>query len=188
MELEQKLEAVLFFKGEPMKVDELSEILEVSDVNIREAANKLRESLKGRGLVLVEKEKAYALRTSSEVSEIIAKIKEEELTREIGKAGLETISVLLYKGPSTRAEIDYIRGVNSTFILRTLMIRGLVERVSNPKDARSFLYKPTFDLLTFLGISRIEELPNYADIKLEIENFEDRLDEETENGEHTHTA
>jgi segregation and condensation protein B len=82
---------------------------------------------------------------------------------------LETISIIAYKGPVSRAEIDYIRGVQSNFILRNLQIRGLVEKITNEKDHRSFLYRPTFELLQFLGVSRIEDLPEYDKVKAEFE-------------------
>jgi chromosome segregation and condensation protein ScpB len=71
----------------------------------------------------------------------------------------------------SRREIDYILGVNSNFILRNLLVRGLVEKIDNPKDQRSFLYRPTFDLLSYLGISRIDDMPEYSSVKKELEAF-----------------
>ena len=111
------------------------------------------------------------LGTSKELSSLIEKLTRDELNRDLGKAGLETLSIILYQGPITRAEIDYIRGVNSQFVVRNLLVRGLIERVDNPKDARSFLYKTTLDLLSLLGVSKIEDLPEYANIRAEIEAF-----------------
>ncbi|MBI2099909.1 MAG: SMC-Scp complex subunit ScpB, partial [Candidatus Vogelbacteria bacterium] len=87
------------------------------------------------------------------------------------------LTIVLYKGPLTRAEIDYIRGVNSSFILRHLSIRGLVERIPNPKDARSFLYRPTFDLFQHLGLSKIEELPEYGELISQLENLDVKSEE-----------
>ncbi|MCX6717916.1 MAG: SMC-Scp complex subunit ScpB [Candidatus Taylorbacteria bacterium] len=75
----------------------------------------------------------------------------------------------------SRAEIDYIRGVQSTFILRNLMIRGLVEKITNPKDQRSFLYKPTFELLSYMGITKIEDMPEFKEAKAEIENYKNTI-------------
>ena len=70
----------------------------------------------------------------------------------------------------SRADIDYIRGVNSTFIIRNLLIRGLIDRVTN-KGSRGFMYKPSFELLSFLGISNIEELPEFDTVKGELDAF-----------------
>ena len=72
--------------------------------------------------------------------------------------------IIAYKGPLARIEIDYIRGVNSAFVLRNLTMRGLVERIENPKDARSWLYRVSFEFLKYLGLRSIEELPHYMEL------------------------
>jgi len=68
-----------------------------------------------------------------------------------------------------RSDIDYIRGVNSSFILRNLLVRGLIEKIIDPKDSRKFLYRPTFETLSFMGVSSIGELPNCEQVKSELE-------------------
>ena len=172
MNLEQQIEAILFWKGEPVKIKKLAEILSSTDANIVETLNLLEKNLIGRGLVIIRKEDEVTLGTASEISPLIEKLTREELVRDLGKAGLETLSIIIYKGPISRAEIDYIRGVQSNFIIRNLSIRGLVERVANPKDARSFLYKPTFDLLQYLGLKKIEDMPEFEAVTHELHNFE----------------
>lgn len=176
-DLTQKLEAVLFWKGEPTTKKELAKILGTSAGDIEEGLASLREALSGRGLALMEKDDSVMLTTAPAMSGLIEGLLKESLERDLGKAGLETLTLILYYGPITRARIDYIRGVNSTFSLRQLMIRGLVERIDNPNDARGFLYKPTFELLSFLGITKLDELPNYADVRAELEQFEKQKDE-----------
>ncbi|MBL7045567.1 MAG: SMC-Scp complex subunit ScpB [Parcubacteria group bacterium] len=188
MDLANKIEAVLFFKGEPIKATELAKLFKVDISDVESAIKTLHDSLTGRGVTLLQKDGSYALRTSADASDVVEKLRKDEFSRDIGKAGLEIISILLYKGPTPRSEIDYIRGVNSTFTLRTLLIRGLVERVVNPSDARSFLYKPSFELLAFLGISRVEDLPDYTQMKGEIAKLEDRLNDEIEDGNETTTT
>lgn len=173
----QKLEAVLFWKGEPTTKKELAKILGVGAGDVEEGLSALREALSGRGLALMEKDDSVMLTTAPAMSGLIEGLLKESLERDLGKAGLETLTLILYYGPITRARIDYIRGVNSTFSLRQLMIRGLVERIDNPSDARGFLYKPTFELLSFLGITKLDELPNYADVRAELEHFEKQKDE-----------
>ncbi len=171
MELSKKIEALLFFRAEPMGHKELAKLLVASESEIREAVTLLKETLVGRGIQLMEKDGEMELRTAPEASEFIEKLRKEELTRDLGKAGAETLAVVLYQGHSTRAEIDYIRGVNSTFILRNLLIRGLIERVSNPKDQRSFVYRPTFDILAHLGVKNVSELPDFDAVRREIDKF-----------------
>ncbi|MDQ2932934.1 MAG: SMC-Scp complex subunit ScpB [bacterium] len=180
MNLSQQLEAVLFWKAEPVTFKKLAALLENDVEAIKAGLIELENSLKGRGLTLVQTDEEVMLGTSKELSPLIEKITKEELTRDLGKAGLETLSIILYQGPISRADIDYIRGVNSQFIVRNLLIRGLVERIDNPKDARSFLYKTTLDLLAHLGISKIEELPEYEQVRIDIENFK-----QTQQPEHT---
>jgi segregation and condensation protein B len=119
------------------------------------------------------------LGTSKDISSLIETLSKEELVKDLGKAGLETLSIILYQGPISRAEIDYIRGVNSNFILRNLLIRGLVERVENPNDQRSFLYKPTLELISYLGLSKITDLPDYETVRKDIEQYK-----QNENIEH----
>jgi segregation and condensation protein B len=161
MQLDAQIESILFWKGEPLKVKKLSEILNISIEDTERALVQLKTKLEGRGVSLVRLEDEVSLGTAPDVSELIAKLTKEELVKDLGKAGLETLTIILYKGPVKRSEIDYIRGVNSQFILRNLLVRGLVERVVNPDDERTFLYKPTFDLLSHLGVASIADLPDH---------------------------
>jgi len=159
MDVEQQIEALLFYKGEPVSTKELSILLDVSEEEVLSRAKNLEITLKTRGLRLGILEDTLELRTAGEMSDIILKLQKADLSRSLGKAGSETLAIILYKGPIARAEIDYIRGVNSTFILRNLLIRGLIEKVPNPRDQRSYLYKTTHELLAHLGITNVKELP-----------------------------
>lgn len=170
--LEQKIEALLFWKGEPVSRKWIGQSLGITEGMVNDGLAVLEEKLKDRGISLLIKEDEVTLGTKKEFSDLIAKVTKEELSRDIGKAGLETLAIVLYKGPITRRDIDYIRGVNSNFILRNLMIRGLVEKVPNEQDQRSFLYKPTFELLSHLGVEKIDMLPEFAAVKNELEAFE----------------
>lgn len=170
LKLEAQIEAILFWKGEPLKIKKLAEMLAVSTDQIEEAIKELENNLSGRGLTLIRLGDEISLGTHPEMGEKIKELTKEEITRDLGKAGLETMTIILYKGPVTRADIDYIRGVNSQFILRNLLVRGLIERVPNPHDERSYLYKPTFALLEYLGISKVEDMPEFESLKQTIDN------------------
>lgn len=163
MELANSIEAILFYQAEPMKVSRLATLLKRSEPEVLEAIKILEDKLASTGLRLLTNGAEVTLGTSPDASALIEAITKEELSKDLSKASLETLAIVLYKGPLTRAEIDYIRGVNSTFILRNLLIRGLVEKVDNPNDQRSFLYKPTFQLLEHMGVTKTEELPAYHD-------------------------
>ncbi len=169
LELESKIEGLLFYKGEDISVGKIAELLKVSAGEVSEALIKLEQSLASRGLTLIKKDNAVMLGISPELSPFIESIRKDEMTRELSKASLETLSIVLYKSGVARSEIDYIRGVNSSFILRNLLIRGLIEKVMDEKDNRRALYRPTFDTLSYMGVTSIENLPNYENVRNELE-------------------
>jgi segregation and condensation protein B len=169
LQLDSQIEALLFWKGEPHSIKKLAANLGKKEEEIKAALEILKEKIKERGVELVFKDDEVMLGTSSKLSHIIERLTKEELVKDLGKAGLETISIIAYKGPISRAELDYIRGVQSNFILRNLQIRGLVEKITDEKDQRRFLYRATFELLSFLGVSKIEDLPEYEKVKTELE-------------------
>jgi segregation and condensation protein B len=171
-DLSSKIEALLFALGRPLSRKELVKMLSVSEEEISAAIPLLLDSKQG-GIALVDDGNEVELRTSAESSTLIEKIRKEEYSREIGKAGLEALSAVLYRGPLTRSEIDFIRGVNSSQTIRTLTLRGLVRKVPNPKDERSFLYEPTTELLSELGVTRAQELPDYADVRQKLQALEE---------------
>ena len=188
--LQNKIEAILFWKGEPMSRKRLAEILSssakasdgqgrIGQLEINEAIEKLQENLKNRGIVLIEKDDEITLGTAPELSPLIEKLQKEELNKELSKASLETLSIILYKNGISRSEIDYIRGVNSSFILRALSVRGLVERETDPKDNRRYIYKPSFELMSYMGIKSLEELPDWAEVNGSIEIAAKNLEEES---------
>lgn len=169
MELESKIEGLLFYKGEDVSVKKLAELLKVGEKDIEESLKKLEQSLSGRGLVLVRKDDSVVLGITSELSSLIESIRKDEIAKELSKASLDTLSIILYKGEVSRSEIDYIRGVNSSFILRNLIVRGLIERIADPKDSRRLLYRPSFDTLSFMGITSINQLPNYDEVRNQLQ-------------------
>jgi len=172
MALENKLEAVLFYKGEPETKAKLATLLGVTLKEVEEAATKLGVALATRGIRLLKIQDQLELVTAPETSEAINSVRKEELVRDLGKAGSETLAVVLYRGPVSRADIDYIRGVNCAFVLRNLQVRGLVHRIQNPDNARSFLYEATPELLKHLGVTEITGLPDYQVMREELEKFE----------------
>lgn len=180
MNLEQKIEAVLFYKNEPLEIKEISKILSVSEKETRESLQNLSKSLENRGISLIMTGEEVSLATAKEMKEVIEQIAKDEMSSDIGKAGLETLTIILYTGGASRREIDYVRGVNSNFILRALSMRGLVERVPDPKDQRSFKYKGSLNLLAHLGIKRVEELPEFESLKAKIIESQEQTKPETE--------
>lgn len=185
MNLATQIEALLFYRGEPVAVSDLSSLLQKTPEEVASALMELTEALTERGIRLVEANGEVELRTAPDASLIIEQIRKEELSKDLGKAGTETISIILYQSPIARADIDYIRGVNSSFILRNLLIRGLIERIPNPKDERGYLYRPTMDLLSYMGVAKLEDLPDYAIVREKIATLREQKVESSENGGRT---
>lgn len=181
--LAMQIEAVLFYKTEPLKKTALAELFEVSVSEVEESLVRLEESLASHGMRLTITDTEVQLTTAPEVSEIIEKVRKDELANDIGRAGAETLAIIMYRGPLSRVEIDRIRGVNSSFILRNLLIRGLIERRPHPTDSRSFIYAVTPSLLNHLGIQNKTELPEFEQIMNSLDTFEKEQDAIAETSE-----
>jgi segregation and condensation protein B len=157
------LEAVLFASGEPMSKKRLATLLGVSEDLLEAGLGELAKNLQGRGLSLIDTGEQVELRTAPEAAEIVKKLREAELSRDLGKASLETLAIILYKGGATRSDVDWVRGVNSTAAIRSLLMRGLVERAEDTTDRRRARYTATIDAFAHLGVSSREELPRFAE-------------------------
>jgi len=177
IDLDKAIEAILFFKGEPISKDKLGKLLNAKRPEIDKALNLLEKKLDDRGIVLSTDDEEVMLGTASECASIIETMLKEEQSREISKAGLETLSIIVYKGPISRSEIDHIRGVNSTYILRNLLVRGLIEKIPQPNDERSYLYKPTIELQHHLGLKKLEDLPEYREVRQALYEFKENMQE-----------
>jgi len=164
-DLKKHIESLLFISGEPMSLKNLIKVLEVNEEEIKIAIESLKSDFSGqnRGLIIVENSDLYQLTTSPASSDIISKYLKAALKEDLTPASLETLAIISYKGPMTRPEIDNIRGVNSSFIIRNLLIRGLIERDLDVKKANAYVYKISFDLLHKLGLEKIEQLPSFQE-------------------------
>ena len=167
MNIESVIESLLFISGEPMNFKKLAKIIAVKESDIKLFAEKLSAeySKSDRGLKIVIKDGRVQMVTSGENSLFVEKYLKADIEGELSRAALEVISIVAYRGPISRAEIEEIRGVNCSFTLRHLAIRGLVERISNPNDARAYLYRISFDFLKKLGIEKAEDLPKYNELR-----------------------
>jgi len=166
--LAKTIESLLFVLGEATSIKRLATLTGASVEDVSKAVEELNAALQDRGIRLVFTGDAVSLVTAPESSKEVSEVMKEEFSGDLSKAATETLAIIVYKGPVSRPDVDYIRGVNSSFTLRNLLVRGLVERVPNPGDARSYLYKPSLDLLKYFGISRIEDVPEYERVKEEL--------------------
>lgn len=170
MNLKSIIESLLFVSGEPIKIKKLAKLCNKAIPEVENAIMGLQNEYRRRGLRILKKDKKAQMVTAPEAASYTQKLIKNELQEDLSRASLETLAVIAYRGPISRVKIEDIRGVNSSFILRKLLIRGLVERVTNPKNTRSYLYRISFDFLKRLGIERTEDLPEYDNLKLKIDN------------------
>lgn len=170
-ELTKNIEAVLFLKGEPVSIDELAKVLNATQEEVEQGALELEKNLSTRGVRLIRKEADLMLATAPETSKYTSELIKREFNTDLSRSSLEVLAIVVYKGPVKRSDVDYIRGVNSSYTLRNLIIRGLVERVTDPKDSRSFIYKPSMQLMQYLGIGKLEDLPDFGVFNKKMEDF-----------------
>lgn len=161
--LQAQLEALLFIYGEPIDIKKMAGILAATEDEIKNGLALLEEELRRdeRGLVLIQDKNRVQLVTKPEFSKLLEDITKEEFTEDLTPASLEALSIVAYAGPITRADIEYIRGVNSSFILRSLLMRGLIERSADPKRPQAYIYSASFEFLKKIGLSKSEDLPEY---------------------------
>lgn len=174
MSLDRQIEAVLFYKAAPIKISALSKLFEVDETKLKSALKVLKDRLQTGATSLIITDSEVELSVSAEFDELIDNLRKEELKRDIGKAGAETLAIVLYRGPVSRTEIDRIRGVNSSYILRNLETRGLVERETKGRGSE---FRPTTELLRHMGIQEKTEMPDYANVMNALENFENQQQE-----------
>ena len=159
--LKSVIESLLFASGEPMKAQKLAKICGIPKNEVKEAMAKLENEYRdARGLRILSGNDSYQLASNPENSKFVNQLVSGELSADISKSAMETLSIIAYRGPITRIQIDAIRGVNSSYVFRSLLMRGLVGR-RETSDIRGYLYEISFDFLKYLGIQKISELPDW---------------------------
>lgn len=169
------LEALLFIHGEPLTYKKIQSVLGIEtreelDARVAELAAQLAHD--DRGLQIISDREKIQLATKPAFNGILEAFVKEEISEDLSPASVEALSIISYLGPISRAKLEYLRGVNSSVILRSLMIRGLVERFSDPEHPSIFLYRPTFELMKHLGVQEKEALPDYAKFQELLKVFE----------------
>lgn len=171
MPLDILIEGLLFYKSAPQKKASLLKLYSVSAEDLAVAIKHLHERLQTGALRLIETDTEISLATAPELAPFIEQIRKADIKNDIGKAGAETLAIVLYRGPVSRSEIDRVRGVNSSFILRNLLIRGLIERSQNAKGS-GYTFTVTPALVSQLGVTSTSSLPEFSRITSALEQFE----------------
>ncbi len=156
-DLAKQLEALLFYAAEPLSFKVLAEMTDANEAAVQKALDELAESLSGRSLVLIRDQKAASLVTGPESASLIEAFAKRDREAPLSNAATEVLSIIAYTGAAAKGDIDFIRGVNSQYTLRSLMMRGLIMRDGSEKGTAT--YRGTVELLSFLGIPSYNDLP-----------------------------
>lgn len=172
--LKSIIESLLFVWGEPLSLAEISNIINVKNTEAIQALTEMIEEYSSdekRGLILQQFGDTYQLTTKKENYDYIQRLMQEAtVSRSLSNASLETLSIVAYKQPVTRVEIDIIRGVKSSNIVKNLLDKGLIKEVGKlDKPGKPTLYGTTPEFLKHFGLKTLEELP-----KIEIEDEEEK--------------
>ena len=161
-----KIEALLFAVGEPVSIEKISKHLKLSKKDCEEEVVNLMNIYKqiDGGLQLIKHGSGHQLASSSKYGEMISAFLKRGINEPLSKAAVEVLSVIAYRGPMTRAQIEHIRGVNCSFTLRNLAIKGLIERAENALDNRSYVYNVSIEFIKSMGIDEVTKLPDYEQL------------------------
>ncbi len=155
------IESLLFVSSKPLKAKDLAKILEQEESAVQTALNRLKDQKKDSGVIVLENNGEYQLSTSAKNSTAVKDFLNTELREKLTDATVEVLAIIAYRQPISKAEIESIRGVNSQYSLRNLLMRGLVEKIPNPADARGSLYQTTTEFLMHLGLNSASDLPEF---------------------------
>jgi segregation and condensation protein B len=161
-ELKSKIESLLFVSAKAMSIKGLAELMNAEAKEVEKAGDELVAELKAahKGVQIIRNKDSFQMVSSPENTELIQSFIKDETTGELSRPSLETLTIIAYRGPVSKMDIDRIRGVNCALILRNLLLRGLIE-VKEEKEKGENFYNVTFEFIRFLGLSDVRELPNY---------------------------
>ncbi len=174
--LKSIIEGLLFAFGDPLEDKEISKVVNISvkDVNKYLQEMKVEFEEQNRGIRIIKINNSYQLSTRPEHYDFIKAIVISRNQRNLSNASLETLSIIAYKQPITKMEIDEIRGVKSDKSIETLMQRKLIREIGRlDRPGKPILYGTSDEFLKFFGIECIEDLPNIEDLRKSGDKYEE---------------
>ena len=162
MNIKSKIESLLFIAAKPMGVKQLAGLIKKEGKEIKAAGDELVKDYKEsqQGVQIIKNGNKYQMVSAPENAKLIQEFIKDETTGELSRPSLEALTIIAYRGPISKINLDRIRGVNCALILRNLLIRGLIEAKFD-KQKKDTYYTVTFDFIRYLGIRDIKELPEY---------------------------
>jgi segregation and condensation protein B len=163
MSLKSQVESLLFVSLKPLSLKDLAAATNAKTKDLEEAVEELIADYSGseRGLAIIKNNSQYQLTTAADNAALVQEFLKDETSGELSQPSLEALTIIAYRGPITKLELERIRGVNCSLIIRNLLLRGLIEeKFEKAKDEN--YYTVTHDFVRFLGLGSIEELPDYT--------------------------
>ena len=165
MSNKSKIESILFVAAKPLSIKKIMAVLKSNEKEVSADLLELQAKYNqdDSGVKILQNGDEWQMVASAENKEVSENFLKSEVSGELTRPQLETLTVVSYCGPITKPELEQIRGVNCSLILRNLMLRGLVKE---NEDGASLLpaYEVTMDYLRHLGLNSLEELPNYSEL------------------------
>ena len=161
-QLQRAIEAILFASGERVDIGRLAQVLEEDPSQIEAAADALADTLsfERRGIRVLKLENAYQMVSSGEMADFVTKALETRKPPKLSSSQLETLTIIAYYQPATKAMVEQIRGVDSAYSVSALLNKKLIEEAGRLNvPGRPIQYKTTPGFLKTFGISSLEELP-----------------------------
>ena len=166
MNITTLIEAILFMYGKEASFDRIGELMDISKDLVREHVIELRdiyEKRSGGMRILINDDHAHMV-THPQVAETIEKMTKKEIEGPLTPVAMEVLSIIAYRGPIGKVDIEAIRGVNCSFTIRNLVRRGLIEHAHADQGRRTQRYQVTMDFLRVLGITSVDDLPEYIEL------------------------
>lgn len=162
MQVVSKIESILFVASKPLGLKKIAKVLGVDETAVRVAMEDLRQKYNHQesGIMILENDDEWQMVSNPDNREAAENFLKAEVSGELTRPQLETLTVISYCGPITKPELEQIRGVNCSLILRNLMMRGLVKELEDPTKLMPS-YEVTMDYLRHLGIDNLNALPDY---------------------------
>ncbi len=162
MTLKRSIESLLFVAGKPLSLAAIAALASTDEAAVHAAVKELGDEYRAhsRGMQLAHQGNRVLLVSHPSSAALVRAFLKDEHEGELTRPSLETLTIIAYRGPVTKLELEQIRGVNCSLILRNLSIRGLIE-VAEGDGKQETRYVVTFDFLKFLGVSSVRDLPDY---------------------------
>lgn len=174
--LKGRIEAILFVAGEPVSVRDLARVLQIGDKELSRVLKEIKDEYdyENRGFLLKRFGSHVQLATRPLYSEDVVRLLQPVQQQSLSQAAMETLAVVAYKQPATRAEVEQVRGVKCDYSLQSLILKGLIEEAGR-KDTigRPILYRTTDQFLSHFGIQSLDELPPMPENETEINDMQD---------------